>query len=328
MKALFLTVLYFYFHSVLLAQACCSGGTPLLGSIPLQSVQKNSLLSFLQYDLNHQSDLVTGQNEITDNSRQRITHSLLFGATYSPVDRWAFSAMASFLSQQERTQSVFGDTFIKTASGFGDLVVFAQYALPMQKRHEVLIGIGSELPVGTTKEIDETSGLALHPDLQPGRGALALLFSGNYILNHFLRTNGRFSLNLSYRRSSNADRYEGFVNYRFGNEFRILLGSSQQILVANQMVEPSIFVLLRHTNRDEINGFQAPNTGGRWIHLRPSLNWQFSQKLSITGFFEFPVHRNLKETQLTTSSRMRIMANYLIDFTDEERGVIELSEGK
>ena len=58
-------------------QACCSGGTPLSGSLGLQNLEGQSVLLEVNYDYNTQHDLVSGSSKLNDNPRRRNTHSIL-----------------------------------------------------------------------------------------------------------------------------------------------------------------------------------------------------------------------------------------------------------
>jgi hypothetical protein len=296
--------------SSLSAQGCCSGGTPLSGSLGLQATRKGAIMTDLNYDYNTQRSLVSGSDQLGDNPRVRNTHSAIARLGYAFNDKWMATGLLSFIRQEEVTTLNTGGTKSKRAEGIGDAVVFAQYTLLAKEKLTVLLATGVEIPLGSTTATDAETGLPLHPDLQAGRGAWSLINSAMLTVNDILRPTTILSLQATYRNTTPADRYEGLQEYRFGNELRLLAGLSDQLLLGTVLLDPSFFVLYRHTQVDEINGLPSPNTSGNWIHLRPGVEWPIHPDLRFGGFVEFPVWWDLEGTQLTTSFRTRFSLRY------------------
>ena len=295
---------------MLIGQACCSGGAPLSGSIGLEDVEKGFFFTEINYDYNTQKSLVSNSERIGDNPRERVTHSGIARLGFAPTDRFMIVALMSYVQQEERTQLNTGGTSLKKATGVGDAVIMGQYRLFGQLKDNLLIGLGTELPIGRTDRIDERTELPLHPDLQPGRGAWSFIGSMRYNRYQLIRPTTSFFTQLTYRVTTAADRYEGLQEYRFGNEFRIMAGISDRLTLKKSFIDPGILVMYRHTEEDEINGNKSPNTGGNWIHIRPGVQWALSPYLQLGAFSEWPIWWSLKGTQLTTTTRMRISVQY------------------
>jgi hypothetical protein len=292
------------------AQACCSGGTPITGSLNLQSLRAQSGFLDLQYDFNTQSDLVSGSELLNNNPRTRNTHSVLIRSGISPWKRWTLSGLFSLIRQEERTNRIGGGEDVKIAEGIGDMLLLLQYELMDKEYFGWLLASGIEIPIGKTDVNDEKLKLPLHPDLQPGRGALAYLFASSVQFRRIWSPTSSFFLNLSYRISRLSDRYEGLQKYRFGNECRVISGVSEQLNIGRIIIEPAVSFMYRRTEQDEVNGFDSPNTGGHWLHLRTGLSIPIHPRFTISGFWETPVYRDLHNTQLTTSTLIRIMFRY------------------
>lgn len=295
---------------VLAGQACCSGGTPLSGSLGLQNMEAGGGLVELNYDYNTQHDLVAGAEELGDNPRRRNTHSLLLRAGYAFNERWTLLGIFSWIRQEEVTQRQSGGKGLKEAQGIGDAVLFGQYNLLTNSSLSLLLGAGAEIPVGGTGRVDAETGLPLHPDLQPGRGAWAFLGGARLTLFQVLRPTTSFTSNLTYRLTTPADRYQGLQEYEFGNELRLLTGFADRFTLGTTFFDPSLLLLYRHTVPDKTNGFDTPNTGGHWVHFRPGFEWVLGPGFQVGAFGEMPLYRNLKGTQLTTTARVRVTFRY------------------
>jgi hypothetical protein len=292
-------------------QACCSGGTPLSGSLGLQYSTKGTVLAGLIYDFNTQKNLVSGGNSLADNPRARNSHSVLGRFGYAFSDRWMGMALFSLVQQEEvTTNPLTGEKREQIARGVGDIVLFSQYSALVKEEFDLLLGAGLEMPVGTTTQSDELTGLPYHPDMQPGRGAWALIGSARMALYRVLRPTMSVSFQATYRYTTTADRFEGLQEYQFGNELRLLTGIADRFMLGTVFLDPSVLILYRNTEVDLINGLPSPNTSGNWLHLRPGLQFVLTPEFQIGGFVEFPLWWNLEGTQLTTSLRTRISAQY------------------
>lgn len=291
-------------------QACCSGGSPLAGTLGLQSMPSGSGLLEVNYDYNTQHDLVEGSKELGDNPRRRNTHSVLLRGVYAFTDRTSIFGILSLIRQEDLTKQLSGGSRLKYAEGLGDAILFGQYALQNRLDRQILIGGGVKIPLGSVGEIDPETGLPLHPDLQPGTGSWDILFGARISWQHVLKQNLQLTSNLTYRLTAPADRYLGRQKYEFGDELRWLTGLSDSYLLGGGIWNPSLFLLYRFTQIDRTNDLDTPNTGGHWVHIRPGLGYAFSPSFSVNTFGEIPLYRQLKGTQLTTTFRFRLSLSY------------------
>lgn len=291
-------------------QACCSGGTPLSGTLGLQRLDGGSGLLELNYDFNTQGDLVAGSTELGDNPRRRNTHSVLLRSAYSFSDRWTLMGLFSLVRQEEVIDRPTGVQGLKEAQGIGDAVLFGQYTAWLRPRASLLLGAGLTLPIGATGRVDAETGLPLHPDLQPGAGAWDVLGGARLSLQHVFVNNLSFTANLTYRLTTPSDRYQGRQRYEFGNELQLFSGFDYVWPVGKGLLEPSLLFFYRYTTADQTNGFPMPNTGGHWLHLRPGLGYSINPSIRIGAFGEVPLYRRLEGTQLTTTARLRITIAY------------------
>ena len=297
---------------LLSGQACCSGGTPLSGSLGLNQQYGGTWSLGLLYDYNTQTYLVSGNEPLTDNPRQRNTHAILARVGYAINNKWSVTGLFSTVRQDEVTTRLSGGESIIRAEGVGDAVLFGQYSLLNSLKYTILLGGGIEVPLGSTLEQNEATGLPLHPDLQPGRGAWSFLGGARAMAYGGLRPTTTWSLQFTYRYARPASRYEGLQAYGFGNELRVLAGVADRFDLRAFFIDPSLSVLYRHTAEDVVNGNTSPNTGGQWWHLRPSVQWVFSPQFQVVTFVEFPLFWNLEGTQLTTSLRGRLSVQYVL----------------
>lgn len=295
-----------------MGQACCSGGTPLSGSLGLNHQLGGTWSLGVLYDYNTQHHLVAGNMPLSDNPRRRTTQAVLARVGYAFNDKWSMTGLLSTVRQDETTERIAGGSSLKRAEGVGDAVLFGQYSLVNNLRHTILLGGGAEIPLGSTLEQDSETGLPLHPDLQPGRGAWSFLGGVKAMAYGGIRPTTSWSVQMTYRYARPAGRYEGLQTYKFGNEIRLLAGISDRFDLRAFFLDPSLLVLYRHTQVDLVNGNPSPNTGGHWWHLRPSVQWVFSPQFQVSTFVEFPLFWQLEGTQLTTSLRGRVSVQYAL----------------
>lgn len=299
------------FPAMVAGQGCCSGGTPLSGSLGLELLRAKQWQAELLLDYNTQHTLVSGHSRLRDNPRNRLTYASLFRLDYALSNRWALTGMFSLVRQEEKIDRITGGTNTIRAQGLGDLLLLAQYVVVQGDRLSVLVGAGAEFPTGETADANPDTGIPFHPDMQPGRGALGWLGSTVFTYSGLLRPSGNVFAQVTYRVGRPADRYTGLQSYQFGNELRLLTGYSDQLLLGKQLFAPSAMLLYRHTQTDLLNGLPSPNTGGQWLHIRAGLQWLISPKLELRGFGEWPLAWQLRGTQLTTSFRSRLSIRYL-----------------
>ena len=285
-------------------QTCCSGGVPLSNNLGLPNEGKGSFLVGLNYDYNNLNTLNAGANTLDDDSRQRITNSILLNVGYAFSDRFSFEALFTWVNQT-RTISQFGNENFSETSGIGDAVFLAKYAISdiLGANTVVNLGVGTKAPLGKSDLITE-EGFQLTADLQPGSGAWDVLgwLSISKKLN--FRPSAAVSGSLTYRATGENDSYlNNAAIYEFGNVLQSNIGYTDQFLVFNTIFNSGLILKYRKASGDQIDFSEVPNTGGEWIFIRPELGIQITPDISLNSRLEIPVYSYVEGTQLTPTLR-------------------------
>ena len=299
--------------TVLLAQACCSGGTPLAGNVSLRSMDGGSAFFDLTYDYNTQRSLLTGSELLDDDRRERNTNAILLRGSYAITGKLGVTGILSWVNEQENVKALNGGINQLSATGIGDAILMFQYEPVNWIGKNLVFGAGVKFPIGRFDIRNPDNGLLLNPDLQPGSGSWDWLFGINFQQQHVFKDNLTLMASVTGRINSEAERFEGQQLYKFGSELRINLGFNDRYLIGNVLIDPSLILLYRRTEIDQIQNVEVPNTGGNWIHLSPGLNWQATTNFSIGTSVEIPLFRDLRGTQLTTTNRFTFTLAYQLN---------------
>lgn len=284
-------------------QACCSAGTPLLGSLDIGATPEKSIHFALTYDHNLLKDVLSGQ-QIIEGNRQRLSQSLLLESAYGIDDRWSISAIFSFIQQQRRlnTENSFNSREELTTRGLGDAVIMIKYNLQplnLLRQRQIAIGLGVKMPTGRSDL--RLNGILLPADMQPGSGAWDGIAWAYFYQGFLPVTRFNFFMNSSYRFTGTNNRFRlqdgPFKGYQFGNEWLTTGGISYR---TDRFLDYTILLRYRHLKADQFAGAKVANTGGHWLYVLPGINWNRGDfSLRLTG--QIPVYRRLVGVQLTTS---------------------------
>lgn len=292
--------------SVLEAQTCCSGGVPLSGNIGFEGADQGALQMEISYDLNYLATLKNGSDIYTDESRRRITQSVLLKAGYSLSSWFAFDALFSYV-RQGRSVAYQEATNHSNTSGIGDAVFITKFILSRyaESGTEIQLGAGPKIPFGRSDMADER-GILYNADLQPGSGSWDLITWGYFLKQINKRPTTVLSARVIGRINGSNQEYLGSQNYHFGNSIQLYLGAGDQFLVGNKIISTSVSVRFRKTLADGINGIELDNTGGQWINIIPSIGWRIGQRSQIQFIPEIPVISKVEGIQLTPTFRMQV----------------------
>ena len=108
------------------AQTCCSGGIPLSNSIGLPIESQGAWQLSLSYDYNRLNTLLSGSDQIDDDSRLRITQSLLFNSGYTITNDLSVELLLTYINQKREIDQ-FGNINIDETYGIGDAVLLFKY---------------------------------------------------------------------------------------------------------------------------------------------------------------------------------------------------------
>lgn len=284
---------------------CCSGGVPMSANVGLPTVEKQTLQFMLSYDMNVLRQLKDGTNLLNDQSRLRTTRSWLFQAGYSFTPRFAVDIFISHVRQERKIQQPGLPSTFTYTEGIGDASVLLKYkaAAFREGKSEWWIGAGPKLPTGSADKVDER-GLALIADLQPGSGAWDGIFWTQYAHQLDARPSMTLSARFIYRLTGENDDYLGSQVYEFGDEWQLMAGIGDRLLLGKVVLNPSVGFRLRQAGNDLINGEVMPNSGGTFFFLMPTLGFNITPHITIKARGEIPLYSEVVGTQLVPSHRL------------------------
>lgn len=288
----------------LFSQTCCSGGVPLSNNLGSPNDGKGSLVIGLNYDYNNLNTLNAGSGKLDDDSRLRITNSVLINLGYSFTDKLAIESLFSWVNQT-RTISQFGNENLSETSGIGDAVFLLKYAVPdiLGSKTVLNLGLGTKAPIGKSN-LTSSEGFQLTADLQPGSGAWDVLGWMAISKGLNFRPSATLSGSLIYRATGKNNSYLNNSSvYEFGNVLQTNLGYVDQVLLFNVVVNPGLIFKYRKSLADRIDSSEIPNTGGEWIFVRPELGVQIGPNIQLNTKIEIPIYSYVDGTQLTPTLR-------------------------
>ncbi|MDH3795411.1 MAG: hypothetical protein OER83_00915 [Flavobacteriaceae bacterium] len=286
------------------AQTCCSGGVPLSNNLGMANEGAGTWQIGLNYDYNNLNSLFASSEKLDDNSRRRITHSILWNTSYSLTNHWAFEVLFSWVNQI-REISQFSNLNVTETKGIGDAVLMATHTWPslLGEATNLVLGFGAKAPLGKS-DLSSDEGFQLTADLQPGSGA----WDGIGYMSLFgqgFRPTATWTGSVLYRLTGKNTSYlNNTSTYEFGNVLQGLVGYTEELLIGSVLFNPGVVVKYRHAKQDQINDFDFPNTGGEWIFLRPELTFSISPATQLKSQWELPLYSNVDGTQLTPTSRL------------------------
>ncbi|MEO1054297.1 MAG: hypothetical protein AAFX87_26910, partial [Bacteroidota bacterium] len=256
--------------------------------------------------------LKSGAERLDDGIRERQTHSVLLETGYTFNDRFSTDLFLSFVRQERRIFSPFGNNTTIT-NGIGDAVVLFKYRVTnINSRNTLLIGAGPKIPLGTTEKLSD-QGFGLPADLQPGSGSWDGVFWANLSTGLGSRKSMSFSLTTIYRLTGANNDYLGSVKYEFGDDIQILAGIADRVAVGSKVIDPSFSLRYRRAARDRNNDQFIEATGGEWVFAVPSIKYLVNNDLSASVTLELPIYSFVNNTQLTPSQRFTLGFYYLLN---------------
>ena len=313
------------------SQTCCSGGVPLSSNLGLPDGEKGTSQFALSYDLNALNTLKRGTTVLEDdfgNDRERLTHALLLEVGYSFTDRFSADLIFTWVRQERTNFSNGQQSDFRSTQGVGDPVLLFKYKILSKNDNATTLttGVGVKPPLGSANETSD--GLRLNADLQPGSGAWDAVFWGQFTHVLSFRPSMSFSAVTIYRsRGTNPDFQETFnpvtgissaQPYRFGNDFQLITGLSDRVLVGKQIVDPALLFRYRSARPDRIKPNREgefndiSNTGGRWIFINPSITYWIGEAMSINANIELPLLADITGTQVSPTYRANFGFYYIL----------------
>ena len=308
-------LIVFSFNSIN-AQTCCSGGIPLSNNLGLDISEKGTVQVGLNYDYNNLNTLNSGTENLNDDSRLRITHSVLLNAGYSITDRLSAEVLFTWVNQRRKI-SQFEDENLDQTSGVGDAVFLMKYNFPklLGENSAFNIGLGTKIPLGSSTETNDI-GITLNSDLQPGSNAWDIIYYALLSKNLNIRPSLNIFSRIIYRSTGTNDSYLESLEYKFGNEFQAFIGFTDQFLLFKTLSNPSLSFKYRSAEKDAIDGLDIESTGGKWVFLVPNFSINITPSISFNTKAELPIYSDVDGTQLTPT--FRISTGFLINFAHKK----------
>jgi len=299
-------------QEAVMSQACCTAGTPLLGSLEMTSAPKGILQFGLSFEHNSLTNVLNGTEKLKNPERERISESAILEINYGLSNRLSITGLFSYINQVRTITQFNNAANTLTASGIGDIAILTKYSLipfDIFNKRELSVGAGLKIPVGNSSL--KSSGILLPADMQPGTGSWDGLIWGYFTQGEILLPDLTLLASLSYRQNGKNDRFENSSEgYRFGNEFIVSLGINYLI---SSFFDFTLFTKYRNTAPDSFADNKIPNTGGNWLYIVPGISYYLSEKISARLDGELPIHRNVLGTQLTTTFTASISFFYSLN---------------
>ncbi|WP_299529456.1 hypothetical protein [Ulvibacterium sp.] len=310
-KAFFITI--FISVQQLFSQTCCSGGVPLSNNLGLPNEGKGAWILGLNYDYNNLNTLNAGKDKLDDDSRLRITNSVLANLGYAFTDRISVEVLFTWVNQT-RTITQFGNENFTETRGIGDAVFLAKYAIPdiLGEQTVLNLGLGTKAPLGRS-DLTTEEGFQLTADLQPGSGAWDMIGWMSISKGLSFRPSATVSGSFTYRLTGKNNSYLNDTStYEFGNVIQANLGYTDQFLLFNTIFNPGVVFKYRNASVDKVEGSDLPNTGGEWVFIRPELGAQITPSIILTTRLELPIYSYVDGTQLTPTLRFTAGISFLL----------------
>ena len=320
MKFNVIILLFYIFGCISInSQTCCSGGIPISNNLGLDISEKGTIQIGLNYDYNNLNTLNSGTENLNDDSRLRITHSVLLNTGYSITDRLSAEALFTWVNQRRKI-SQFGNENLDQTSGIGDAVLLLKYNFPklLGKNSAFNIGIGTKIPLGSSTETNDI-GITLNSDLQPGSNAWDIIYYTLLSKNLNFRPSLNIFSKIIYRNTGTNSSYLKTLEYKFGNEFQAFIGLADQFQIFKTLSNPSIALKYRSAKKDSIDGIDIGSTGGQWVFLVPNFSIQITPYMSLNTKAELPIYSQVNGTQLTPT--FRISSGVMIEISTKQKEI-------
>lgn len=301
---IFSTTVFILVFNFIKAQTCCSGGIPLSNNIGLEILDKGITQIGINYDYNTLNTLNSGTKKLNDNSRLRVTHSVLINFGYALTNKISIEGMFTWVNQRRKITQ-FGDENLDETSGIGDGLLLLKYNFPnvIGKNIDLNVGLGTKIPFGSSTK-KSNQGITLNADLQPGSNAWDVIYWSSISKSFDFRPSFNVSSRFIFRSTGTNNSYFGDSTYKFGNEFQAFIGFSDQFNLFKTITAPSISFKYRNVKQDKIGGFDLDNTGGNWVSIIPNFSINIKSNIVFSTKVELPIYSNVDGTQLTPTYRL------------------------
>lgn len=282
------------------AATCSCAGVPLLGA--MQSSAHSSRYYFgTGFEYRDLSDLVAGSRDVPDQTgRDRGSQAMVIEGAATLSEHWSVAGITTWMEHERRV----GTGSTKRGRGLGDGVVMLRWSplrTGLTQPWAISTGIGARVPLGDNNR--KSGALTLAEDLQPSTGAwgTVLQISGSRALTRSGTWTAWGSAGAAYNGENDRD-------YQFGDNLTLSVGAIWRGLPRWGL---GLEFHHRRADRDSRNGTAIPNTGGRWLNLQASAQFQFNERLGARISLLRPLRRDLNDAlQFTTAHGVSVGLAY------------------
>ena len=317
MKRFYIIIFSFLLTAEIFPQACCSAGSPLLGSLDIASSGDGELQIGITYELNSLQDVYAGSVRLDDDLRERTVNSFILEANYGLSKRFSLSTLFTFINQNRNTSTYGNISNSLNTSGLSDGIVLVKYniiPLTLIEQIEFTLGAGLKLPIGNATL--RSDGILIPADMQLGTGSWDGVLWGYFSKGFVPVIPINIFANVSYRLNGTNNRFgDSFQQgYTFGNELYVNLGAGYR---TDTFFDFTLMFRFRNTEPDNFDEGVLPNTGGSWLYLVPGINGKISDRLTARLIGQIPLYRDLTGTQLTTAYTASLGLFYNINLKED-----------
>lgn len=290
--------------AVVSAQLCCTTGSTSTSTYELGVSPEKSLLISLGHEYNSLEGAFSGRSRTEDPfDRKGTVQAYLFKAHYGISRRIGVSVSLPYVI---RTQD-FGVAGKFTGDGLGDASVVLKYGLRqlnIASRSELAVGAGFKAPTGATDLSDRE--IELPYNLQPGTGTWDALF-WIYSYRTFIPSPWSGSISALIKLSG--------TDLRNGNLYEFADEIFYSLVVNRRMSNTTRFAARirgRTADRDKLNGFFIPGSGGTVIFFAPSVLWAPTNALSIEAGIDIPAFFSVEGIQQALQYRTFLDVSFFL----------------
>ena len=271
----------------------------------VQSFQGNAFRSYARFTLLN-SLVSDGEEGSNPDDQSILVFAQPFVFSYTVLPGLAVRVMYPLISKQ--FENLPNPSVPNSNTGFGDLTLAAKYRLFFhvtgQGRTDIAVISGAKLPTGSISKVD-SEGRRLPRPMQIGTGSTD--FFGQIAGSYSHRGYG-FSLfgDLLYRENREAEGFE------FGDEWGRSLGGQKRLLplplagYGATELYAELALQSRHLSPNRIGGEQNLDSGGNQLFLAPGLSFILKRRYLVEASFQYPIHRDLRGSQLTQGWNFQI----------------------
>ncbi|MCK5702204.1 MAG: hypothetical protein KAI29_13660 [Cyclobacteriaceae bacterium] len=293
------------------AQTCCTGGVPYLGAFKIPVVSSGQFSLNFSYGLNKNADLLLQDEEISDNSSQRIVQTILLQSDYGLNENISFSVVIPYLFQKEQINFLSNNHQLLN-NGFGDLSLWSNYKRELGL-HNVAASIALKVPSGKTDAVDPENGIEYPFSFQNGSGSWDFIFNVYDEIPLDKKRVVTWVNQISAKINTKGNKFVAHPGYRFGHTFQYFSSISVHWVMGKFLANSFVGFSYQKKMKDEFDGgFENENTGGNWIYANIGYNHQFNPKLMIGISGSLPIYRSINGLQLTTDKQANIIIGYII----------------